>query len=113
VSEQRLSELIELTKTDPRASIRDSWSDLGGAILGAANVTTENTDPTSNDIALSLKRLELDTRFSSALIASIPELQEKARKVLYQRFAWEPSSNEAEEFVRSASRICNELGRGF
>jgi TIR domain len=113
VSEQRLSEQMELTKTDPRAAIRESWSELGSAILGAANVTTGNTDPTSSDIALSLKRLELDTRFSNALIGSIPELQEKARKVFYQRFAWEPSSNEAEEFVRSSARISNELGRSY
>jgi hypothetical protein len=50
VSEQRLSELIELATTDPRAAIQESWSELGSAILGAANVQNGYTDPTSADV---------------------------------------------------------------
>ncbi|HYY31293.1 MAG TPA: hypothetical protein VE860_25355, partial [Chthoniobacterales bacterium] len=44
--------------------------------------------------------LELDTRFSNTLIESIPELQEKARKVFYQRFAWDRDSGEDELLLR-------------
>ena len=54
VSEQRSLELIELAKKDPRASIRETCSELGGAILGAANVQSGYTDPTSADIIFSL-----------------------------------------------------------
>jgi hypothetical protein len=114
ISEDRLSELIQLARTDPRAAIRESWSELGGAILGAANVTSGNVDPLSTDISLSLKRLELDTRIPHGRIRSIPDLQEKARKVFYQSpYAYDPSLNEAQEFVRAAALVNNELARLF
>jgi hypothetical protein len=33
--------------------------------------------------------------------------------VFYQRFAWDPSSNEAGEFVRAAVKAANELAWHF
>ncbi len=114
VSDQRSSELIELAKKNPRAAIRETWSELGSAILGAANVQSGNTHPTSADIMFSLKRLEYDTRFPSELIRSIPELQEKARKVVDQSiYAYDPSSVQAQQFVRDAVAVANELAQRF
>jgi hypothetical protein len=114
VSDQRSSEIIKLAKRDPRAAIRETRSELGSAILGVANVQSGNTHPISADIIFSLERLEYDTRFPSELIRSIPELQEKAKKVVDQSIhAYDPSSLEAQQFVRDAVAAANELARRF
>lgn len=114
VSAQRSSELIELAKADPRAAIRETWTELGSAILGAANVQSGNTHPTSADIIFSLERLKYDRSFPSELVSSIPELQEKARKVIDQSIhAYDPSSIEAQQFVRDAVAAANELAKRF
>jgi hypothetical protein len=114
VSDQRSSEIIKLAKRDPRAAIRETRSELGSAILGVANVQSGNTHPISADIIFSLERLEYDTRFPSELIRTIPELQEKAKKVVDQSIhAYDPSSLEAQQFVRDAVAAANELARRF
>jgi hypothetical protein len=103
--------LMERATTDPRNAIKRSWELLGGAVLRRANVSGENVHPDSEEISAGLKRLEGDTSLPEALIRSIRNLQQIARKVFYQsQFAFDPSPKEAQEYVLYSAAARKELG---
>jgi hypothetical protein len=114
ISDLRLFQLLELAKTDARAAIKESWDELGGTVLRAANVSSGNNTPDSVDISLSLKRLEADVRFPHELIRSITDLQQTARKVFnLSKWAYDPSVNEAQNYVHCLAEASNELAQHF
>jgi hypothetical protein len=106
-----LNLLMDRANSDPRYAIKRSWELLGGTVLRRANVSGENVAPDSEDISISLNRLESDTKYPHDLILSIKRLQQIARKVFYHsQYAYDPSPKEAEEFVRSSAAARKGLG---
>jgi hypothetical protein len=103
--------LNEIAAKDPREAIRRSWKLLAKTILRTANVPSESFEPLSADVSRAIGKLESNTEFSEALIRSIKNLQEIARKVFYQsQFGYDPSQEDAEEFVLYSAAARTDLG---
>jgi hypothetical protein len=107
-----LDYLVDLTSKDPRDAIKRSWVLLARNVLKIVGVLGENFEPNSYDISEALRRLErIPSHADEALIRSIKNLQDIARKVFYQsQFAYDPSPKEAEEFVLYSIAARKDLG---
>lgn len=111
---ESLSLLIEIANADPKRAIKRSWELLAGAVLRAAKVQGGNVEPNSEDISTSLKQVETSAEYPDKdnLVRSIRNLQEIARKVVYQRQWWsyDPSPKEAEKFIVQSVAARRALG---
>jgi hypothetical protein len=97
---ERILEIADLARTEPRAAIKESWLLLAKTILRAANVSGDNLQPNSPEISASLKRLEANVETSDRMIGSVKNLQAIAMKVFYHsEWAYSPGQNEAEDYV--------------
>ena len=103
--------LVERATADPRNTIKRSWELLGVAVLHAAKVPGENVQPDSEEISISLKRLESDTKYPLELIILIRNLRQIATNVFHHsQFVFDPSPKAAEEFVRYSVAARKDLG---
>jgi hypothetical protein len=107
-----LDYLVDLTSKDPRDAIKRSWILLARSVLKLVGVLGEDYEPNSQNMSEALRRLErIPSHADEALIRSIKNLQDIARKVFYQsQFAYDPSPKEAEEFVLYSIAARKDLG---
>lgn len=101
----------DLAAKDPRAAIGRSWTALARTVLRKAKVRSENLSPLSQEINASLKRFESNTDVANDLILMIKQLQIQANMAVNQsKFAYDPTPEEAQQFIRLAEATRADLG---